>query len=244
MATYIGGYSLPYQIPLNFSVRYNTCSLISGLGNYAVGEVFFNSSDSVHKFYYQTRANFTQAFTKAMELAKFLSDFTLDSLTRQEFDYLYNSEEYEFIANRYRLNDSEFRESLRNGTLIRRISPYNKTEKRDSEHGILTGIPYGEFYEEHISYDRNTNTVTVQFKVIGESQMRTKTFKIEACFLKCYMFAVKYNMMCEIAINKAYWRLTSGAFAAGNNCIDRTVEPIFDYDSKRQWDKLGYAHII
>lgn len=244
MATYLGGFSLPYQFPLNFSVRYNTCGFISGLGNYAVGEVFFDSSNSVHKFYYQNKECFTQTYNKAMELARFLSDFTLDSLTRQEFDYLFNSEEYEFIANRYRLSDSEFRESLRKGTLIRQISPYNKKEKRDSEHGILTGIPYGEFWEESIYFDKNSNTVTIHFKVVGERRIRVKTLKIEPIFLKCYMFAVKYNMMREIAINKAYWRLTSGAFTAGHNRIDQTVEPIIDYYSKQEWDKLGYAKII
>lgn len=70
MAKDLGGYSLPYSYPLNYTVRYTTCGLISGLGNYAMAEVFENVG-SVHKHYYPNKESFKSSYNRAMKWQNF-----------------------------------------------------------------------------------------------------------------------------------------------------------------------------
>lgn len=239
MANYLGGYSLPYLYPLNYVVRYNTCGLISGLGNYAVGEVFENGAN-VHKFYYPNKDVFRDSYTRAMEMSNFLSNLTFDVLSKEEFDYIYNSDEYEFFAGILSMENSDFRESVRDKTLIKHISPYNKVAKRDSDGGILTGTPNKEFYLESIQFVKDASCLTVSYKFYGNPQILHRHIQLKPYFFKCFMSAVKFNILCDITKRRGYGHLTSGAFAFKGH----TVNPFIDYYDKDYISELGYLSIL
>ncbi len=231
---------MPYSHPLNYTIRYNTNGLISGLGNYAVGEIF-EDGKCLHKAYFQTKEKFSIIYKNAGELIRFLSDLTLDSISSDELDYLMNSDEYDFAASRFLLSDAEFRESVQMGTLIRHISPYNKKEKKDySDKGILVSGSNVWFYEDNIIFDRFNSKITIEFRLVDERVSKTRTIQLQPCFYKCFLFAVKFNILLGIYKNKEYGRLSYGKFCADNGHIN----PFISYYDKEFLKKLGYIRLI
>ena len=238
MAKDLGGYSLPYSFPLNYTVRYSTCGLISGLGNYAIGEVYENGR-MVHKAYYPNKVAFTSTFNRAMEMAKFLSRLDLDFLSKSELDYIYNSEEYEVAASLMHMCDADFRASLHSNTLIRHISPYGERHyQSDSENGLITNIPFGKFSIDEVKLD-SPSAITLHYTLENSRLKRVTTLRVNNQFSKYFLSMVKFNILLEIVKDKAYWHLSSGLFAAKG----LTVTPWLDYYNKDYIDKLGYLII-
>lgn len=238
MANYLGGHSLPYSAPLDFNVIFNTCGFFSGRGNYAIGEVH-HGGQIVSSKYFPYKEVFQEAYSKVCVMAQFLSNTLLDELTEEEFDYLYNSQEYSFAANRFPLSDYEFRKSWQSYSLIREISPYNNVVLMDTHDGLMTGTPRKEYYEERVTFDKVNSKINILYKIPKESTRYSKSIQTRPYFLKCYFFAVKFNILCEIVKNSAYWHLTSGKFCANGN----SVNPFIDYYDKKYLNSLGYANI-
>lgn len=238
MSTILGNYHLPYAYPLNFTVRYTKCGMISGLGNYAMSEVF-QSGKLVHKGYYPYKEVFNDTFKRANEFASFLSDCSLDIISKEELDYIYQSDEYEFAASRFLLSDSEFRESLKEGTIIRHVSPYNQQTRRDFS-GLFLADSSQEFYEDDVNFDNDNHTIQLTYHLVGDHTRNQKSIVVNPCFLRCFFFTVKFNLLLDIAIRKEYWRLSSGCFAANRH----TISPFFNYYDKEYIQKLNYVHIL
>ena len=238
MASYLGGYTLPYYYPLNYSVQYSACGLISGLGNYATAEVFENGK-SVHKHYYPNKDVFNNSYSRALEMSRFLSRRDLDFISRSELDYIYNSEEYEIVASILHMGDSDFRESLRSNILVKHISPYGvRHYQSDSENGLITQIPFGKFSIESVKMIR-TSIIELSYTLENSRLRMEKTLHVDESFMKCFLSMVKFNLLLDIVRDKRYWHLSSGSFAADGH----TVTPWLDYHDKGYIEELGYLRI-
>lgn len=238
MADSLGGYTLPYTYPLNYSVQYNTCGLFSGLGNYATAEVFENGK-SVHKHYYPDRDVFANSYNRALEMSNFLSRRDLDFLSKSELEYIYNSEEYEIVASIWHMGDSDFRESIRNNILIKHISPYGARHyQSDSENGLITQMPFKKFSIENVKMIR-PSIISLSYTLEDSRLKLERILHINEGFMKCFLSMVKFNLLLDIVRNKGYWHLSSGSFAASG----QTVTPWLDYYDKDYIEKLGYLII-
>lgn len=238
MAKDLGGYSLPYSYPLNYTVHYTTCGLISGLGNYAMAEVFENGR-SVHKHCYPNKESFKSSFNRAMEMAKFLSRLDLDFISKSDFDYIHNSEEYDIVTSLFSMCDSDFRESLRANTLVRHISPYGERHyQADSENGLITQKPFGKFAIDIVEMESPT-IISLHYTSEDSRLKGTKILHINERLVKCFFTMAKFNILLDIVRDKAYWHLSSGLFAANRH----TVITWLDYHTKDYIEKLGYLKI-
>lgn len=194
---YLGGYTLPYEYPIKMEVRFESINRLTNLGNYGKGYSYLNGS-LVDTHIYSSKNECNEAMANVRRIVQFLSDKTLDVLSREEFDYIFESEEYNNISGFFSLYNGESKDIIENGVFKKYVETHK--ERGDNFRGWLTGIPHQAYYLSKINYDEHNNLVFIKYNLPSQN-LQQKIAKVPSYFKKCLLFAYKLNYLIDITQN-------------------------------------------
>ena len=233
MAADLGFFRLPYSFPLDVAVRYKKCNFLTGCGNYATGEVLYNGA-VVETTWFTYKSDFERIYKRALDFYEFLSDLSLDKLTREEYAYLC-SDEYNFLSAFFLITKYDSKR-LRTRSIERHLSPDEQSKLRgDNIYGTITGVHGQDYYLEHVEYD--DNIININYR-LQNRKLYSKSIAVKPYFAKCFWFGIKFNLLNSIIVKQNYWQLSQGA-------VNHWILPCFDeYDNEKTLQRLGYAKIL
>lgn len=195
---YLGGYTLPYEYPIKMEVRFESTNRLTSWGNYGKGYSYLNGS-LIDSRTYSSKSECDDAMANVRSIAQFLSDKNWDVLSREEFNYIFESEEYDNISGFFSLSSGEFKELIETGNLKKSVETHK--ERGDNFRGWLTGIPNQAYYLRKIDFDERNNIITIEYHLPHQNSQK-KIVKVRPYFKKCLLFAYKLNYLIDITENK------------------------------------------